>query len=254
MSEFLRHAPCPACGPDQDGSGDNLAIYTDGHKWCFACGFYAPSTGLIDLVEFRKQLEKRRKENGVVCILPNDFTHIIPERPLAWMYSFGITNEEIQKNKIGWTETFSRLIFPIFDSYDNLLMWQGRLFLPGGNEKESNRSRFHSSGRPEKVDAYFGDIDQSPHSAIFVVEDVISAIKVARVCPSIPLFGSELSVARLLRISNRFENLIIWLDHDKASYQAKCEIKASPFFKSVRGIYTVLDPKLHSVEDIRKCL
>jgi twinkle protein len=32
---FVRHAPCPSCG-----SRDNLGIYSDGHGWCFGCGFY----------------------------------------------------------------------------------------------------------------------------------------------------------------------------------------------------------------------
>lgn len=37
-SEFLRHAPCPECG-----SKDNLGIYTDGHGYCFGCGYYLPA-------------------------------------------------------------------------------------------------------------------------------------------------------------------------------------------------------------------
>src|SRR6266545_875851 len=35
---FVRHAPCPSCG-----SKDNLGIYSDGHGWCFGCGFYQQS-------------------------------------------------------------------------------------------------------------------------------------------------------------------------------------------------------------------
>ena len=31
-SEFIRHEPCPACG-----SSDALAVYTDGHTFCFSC-------------------------------------------------------------------------------------------------------------------------------------------------------------------------------------------------------------------------
>lgn len=39
-SEFLQHAPCPSCG-----SKDNLARYTDGHAFCFGCGYYEPGEG-----------------------------------------------------------------------------------------------------------------------------------------------------------------------------------------------------------------
>ena len=31
-SEFIRHEPCPDCG-----SSDALALYTDGHQYCFSC-------------------------------------------------------------------------------------------------------------------------------------------------------------------------------------------------------------------------
>ena len=32
---------CPACASiGRDRSGDNLAIYDDGGKYCFSCGYY----------------------------------------------------------------------------------------------------------------------------------------------------------------------------------------------------------------------
>jgi twinkle protein len=34
-STFLHHAPCSSCG-----SKDNLAVYTDGHSYCFGCGYH----------------------------------------------------------------------------------------------------------------------------------------------------------------------------------------------------------------------
>lgn len=36
-AEFLHHAPCPSCG-----SKDNLAVYSDGHGYCFGCQHYEP--------------------------------------------------------------------------------------------------------------------------------------------------------------------------------------------------------------------
>lgn len=39
-SSFLRKEPCPECG-----SRDNLARYTDGHGYCFGCGYREPATG-----------------------------------------------------------------------------------------------------------------------------------------------------------------------------------------------------------------
>ena len=36
-SSFIRKEPCPECG-----SRDNLARYSDGHGYCFRCGYYEP--------------------------------------------------------------------------------------------------------------------------------------------------------------------------------------------------------------------
>lgn len=39
-SEFVGHEPCPECG-----SRDNLARYSDGHAFCFGCGYYESAVG-----------------------------------------------------------------------------------------------------------------------------------------------------------------------------------------------------------------
>lgn len=39
-SEFLHHEPCENCG-----SSDANSVYSDGHKYCFACGTHTPADG-----------------------------------------------------------------------------------------------------------------------------------------------------------------------------------------------------------------
>lgn len=40
MSSVTHHEPCPNCRSEgRDKHGDNLAVYGDGHSYCFACGF-----------------------------------------------------------------------------------------------------------------------------------------------------------------------------------------------------------------------
>ena len=40
-SELIERARCPRCAlHGNDTSGDNLAIYSDGHGWCYACHYY----------------------------------------------------------------------------------------------------------------------------------------------------------------------------------------------------------------------
>lgn len=40
-SKVVRHEPCPECRKSgNDTAGDNLAVYSDGHEYCFACKYY----------------------------------------------------------------------------------------------------------------------------------------------------------------------------------------------------------------------
>lgn len=43
MGVFVKHEPCPECG-----SSDNLAVYDDGSKHCFGCGFTIPSKDYLE--------------------------------------------------------------------------------------------------------------------------------------------------------------------------------------------------------------
>ena len=44
MSVCTHHEPCPACRErGRDIKGDNLAVYDDGHKYCFACEYWEGS-------------------------------------------------------------------------------------------------------------------------------------------------------------------------------------------------------------------
>ena len=58
-SEFLRKEPCPNCG-----SRDNLGRYTDGHGFCFGCGYHEPGDdgkGATRRVEVSPSLDPYRE-------------------------------------------------------------------------------------------------------------------------------------------------------------------------------------------------
>lgn len=49
-SRVVEKRQCPNCaGKGRDTAGDNLAVYDDGHEYCFACGFYKGKNGELDL-------------------------------------------------------------------------------------------------------------------------------------------------------------------------------------------------------------
>ena len=46
-STCIAHEPCPECG-----SRDNLARYSDGHGYCFGCGYYEKGEGMENTFGF----------------------------------------------------------------------------------------------------------------------------------------------------------------------------------------------------------
>lgn len=250
---WTRHEACPRCVKNgRDRHGDNLGVHIDGHKWCFSCGLYIPGTGVISLEQARillDQQEKRGDTRGTLVQLPPDYTSIIPEQALEWLKQYDISPDEIHHYKMGWSPMYQRLIFPIFDDRGNVLMWQGRFFkVPLGEE---HRSKYFTQGKVETVLALFGD-DEASQGAVVVVEDFISAIKVARVGSSMCLWGSEFSVLKMSRLARLFSKVIIWLDPDKFSHAMKCQAKARPYFDHVSVVSTNKDPKAYSTQEIKQ--
>lgn len=89
-STCVGHEPCPECG-----SKDNLARYSDGHGYCFGCGFYEKGTadGVYAIRESRTK-EKRVKEliSGEVKALAK--RGISEETCRHWGYKVGTFSDK----------------------------------------------------------------------------------------------------------------------------------------------------------------
>lgn len=243
-SNFLNHEPCPSCR-----SSDALAVYDDGHKYCFSCKYYERATASRN--QIRKDLKKALKEQEVIT-LPFDFTVDIASEGLQWLLKY-LTMAEIVKHRFGWSskgfmirqgtiQYAPLLVMPIFDVYENLLMWQARYF--GSNSKcpkywtKGNRGCFHIL------------LNSTNAQSVVLTEDLLSSIKVSRHMSSMPIFGSEISNEVATVLASQFQNLIIWLDKDKRQY-AHARAKAlTPLFKSVKVVSSEADPKDYNDADI----
>ena len=153
-----------------------------------------------------------------------DLTDDIPLPAKQWLLKYGITNEEIGKYHIAWDANSQVLVLLYTQNY-----WQGRCF---GNQHQ----KYLSKGlKPLTI---YGKGD-----TIVCVEDILSAIKIARLSPdycATPLLGSSMSLETTQSLSERFSNIIVWLDRDKA----KDAIKMARNLKQ-RGINSdvVISPK-----------
>lgn len=230
MANFVRHEPCPSCG-----SRDNLGVYDDGSVFCFGCG-YAKGTNR------RKSqvLDKTPKPLNY----PDDAEKYIPKDPLQWIKQYGILDKELVDHGVEWSNGRRYLLFPYFAGDAGMVAWQGRSFSGEG-------PKWFSRGDLSNLLHLIGD----QRERVVIVEDIVSAIKVARHTCCCPIFGSVPSLKHLVRLSDRFKELVVWLDMDKHRESLKAASRASQLgFSNVRVISTEKDPKALTDKEIENAL
>lgn len=226
MANFLKHESCPECrkvGKDQ--KGNNLARYDNGSGWCFSCKHWEPPT------HWKPEV---RKETTAV---PSDLCSIFPKENLDWLKQYLTVGEIIENFK--YSPILKRHVY----SYGTY--WEGRSVNPNVPKCLSHGEKpFYIKGSWEKL------------KKIVVVEDVVSAIAVSRVCGALPLFGSHLSgdwMAKLARCSD-VDEFVIWLDHDKYEDAIKFSNKMKLLGVNCTVRQTHKDPKAHTTLEIKAIL
>lgn len=195
---------------------------------------------LLEVV--RQYSSKDTTENTVRDIkLPYDFSLTIPTQAQLWLKKYGITDEEIETFGFGWSDSYQRLILPVFSESGKLIYYQGRTFKPltKDNPKYLNIRQSGASNVFFIRNSF--QCDQS--LGLYVVEDILSCVKVGRYAPCLALLGSYFpkSIYPLYRL---FPSVSIWLDNDKYTTAIKHAKVAStltglPF----RVVNTKEDPK-----------
>lgn len=252
----LRREQCPECAKrGADRRKDNLAIYPDGHKYCYSCGYHESAEVTARLL----QLPVKPKTTSLD--FPDDYTRAIPHHVLTWLSKYGILQREVLHHRIGWSDSRKLLIFPVYDESHNLLMWQGRNFgiierpinnqdtpTPAQIEKgvitEAAKPKYITKGNPSDIMHIIKPDNNLSNFAdhLIVTEGVLDAIKVGRVCPSMPLWGSKMPLESIRRATRLFSQLGIWLDSDKRVEAVKTALRASQYMPSY-VIASRQDPK-----------
>ena len=233
-SHCLGHEACPNCRRiGNDRNGDNLAVYSDGHKYCFRCNYLETASGL-------QRIQGGDRDGGNKTIntitLPSDVDEQLPTVARQWLSKYSLTQQDITNNTLLWSEYYQRLIFPYL-SPDGLLGWQGRYL-----GEQPSKAKWFSQG---KLQEFIHVVGNRRSRTCVLTEDIVSAIKVSHntnVCAS-PLFGSHISLAKLLRYKKLYDNIIIWLDDDMKTKVVKYSQMARSIGLPVSTVYTELDPK-----------
>jgi len=234
-STVLYKTHCPKCREKgKDHAGDNLAVYSDGHSYCYSCGFYTGS----NLTKLKQPLKK-----NVIFELPEDLDSTLVGEPLQWLKKY-YSIPDIPNN-IYWSESTQKLYFLIY--IDNkLVAYQYRYF--GDNPKHP---KWVSTGVNDNL-LY---IQGAPSQTLVLVEDIISMDKVSKVQQCLCLFGSNITNNRLANLFLfNYKKIIIWLDPDKDRESINFFTTCLHIGFDCQTIFTAKDPKDYSIEEIKEIL
>ena len=236
------------------GSGKTLVInhYPKSYNaHCFSCTFnefeFKGKQTLAELARIKQLNETAEAYNGTIK-LPEDISEDIPLAGRLLLYRAGLTPDKWKEYGIGYSESYGRIVLPVYDTSGRLIWLQQRALLKGQKPKYLQPSY----GRDNII--FRGHRSPDTLQEAVVVEDIFSAIRVANVCDTFSLLGTKLSPPQATTLS-RYKKITIWLDGDKAGRAGAYNIRKSlGLVTDVRNIRTDLDPKLYSNEQIKEIL
>lgn len=180
-------------------------------------------------------------------MLPGDFTREIPNTGLQWLLQYGLP-WSYWKDQIGYSPERGRLVFLV----GNPLQFSiGRLV----EEREGNhasRRKWYVWGDSHKHAEVVGNGE-----TVVLVEDLISAHKLAALCPvkAVPLFGTQVHPCHLWFLMQEQKPIVLWLDKDQESrvYHQAAKLQTMTGCKT-SVVITDQDPKCLNKEQLNAVL
>lgn len=247
---------------------------------CGCSGFYNDSyrnpPRRVD-ARIRRVCEDRRQIH-----LPSDFTTNTKEWSAparAWVRRYGITDDELDRNSVGYSKRYGSVILPVFGEEGVLVSYQRRPVdrqvtrtSPGSENREGGRTppkyvSCRQPGRSGGVDIFRAipnrgaRVDNPEHGVTIVVtEDALSAIKVSRVegMWGVAVMGSSLKEPQAVKISREAADVIIFFDNDNEQVRANQKKAARLLEPLVKGNVKIIeaekDPKCYTTSELRELL
>ena len=208
----------------------------------------------VSNVLFTKQFGSMCMEQATrkVC-LPYDTSNNIPAIGLGWLYKYYITDEEIKKYNICYSESYKRLILPVYNE-TGLIYWQGRSLKPPYTKENPKYLNIRQSGAKNVFFKIKNIHYTTPTNKLVIVEDILSAIRVGRVCNSLALLGSYFPTS-VIEEFKPYEKIIIYLDYDKRDTAIKQATRFNKLTgKPIQVLVNLNDPKELSPKTLESIL
>lgn len=242
MGRLLRYEPCPRCRANgRDRRGDNLARYVDDSAHCFSCGYHVHPRSYV-----KKEVQVESKEGP----LPRDFTRDVPAEGWKWLLSFGLPYS-YWKPITGFSPATERLILTHGNPVEVSV---GRFVGSNSGEQEPPR-KWRMWGDRLRSATILEPANPDPAEGVVIVEDLISAHKVAQVAHCLPLFGTGIYPKAISALRALKRPVTLWLDRDQYTLLAPKINRLQTFLDApVRFVSTDKDPKEYGTDEIRTIL
>jgi len=209
-STFVEHKPCPACrDTGGDRAGDNLAIYSDGHGYCNACGHYEKKfTGEQNYVE----------DKPMQTITPRGVSNAsIKDRRISSKITskFGVTVSYDKTGKI------DKHYYPYYDSNES-----NRLL--GYKERTVATKDFQIIGTNKGSGLFGQNANRSGGKYLTICEGEIDALSISEMFDGkwqvVSLKNGASSASRDIKENleyiESFDNVVLCFDQDQAGFDA----------------------------------
>ena len=211
-STFVEHQPCPACRQTGgDRAGDNLAVYSDGHGYCNACGHYSSS-------EFTSEPEYKEENFMQSTITPRGVANsAIKDRRITSKITskFGVT---VGFDKAGKVE---KHYYPYYDSNES-----NRLL--GYKERTVETKEFQIIGTNKGSGLFGQNANRSGGKYLTICEGEIDALSISEMFDGkwqvVSLKNGASSASRDIKENleyiESFDNIVLCFDQDQAGWDA----------------------------------
>ena len=184
-----------------------------------------------------------------IISLPSDYETSVsawPAKARAWVYRYGITDEEITKYGIGYTPREKRIVLPSWENGELLGFQTRKIFEEDTGPKYTT---YHN-----KKNFVWKDLTGS--STLVICEDVLSAIKLHRYYASMALLSTHLHKCNYHYLFN-YTSILIYLDNNNPEVKLKAlsmKKELEMYGSLVKIISIEKDPKQLSNEELRNLI
>lgn len=166
---------------------------------------------------------------------------------------------EVLSRDVLWCPSKQQLVYQWFDAEGNVILQQGRNFHPMAKQKCQTygspedvlpiyyRATKASDTETSVTEETIGK-EEAEHAVhrLVIVEDPLSAIKIARQSDCMPCLGSDLSRTKLKRLVRLYGAFLVWLDSDMYKNAQRMARRLEFLGAEARAVWTPLDPKRYS--------